>query len=89
MKTTPIERSADGKPANGSDRYSTRGGHVDSAMAALQFRWLQFVDPYAGAPALARWLANEHACREFRYEFNFAGGYLDEGDAGAIGAGAD
>ena len=81
-----IELSADGKPVNRSDRYSARGGNVSNTYTAISFRWLWMIDPYAGAPALAQSLKDEHHCWHFRYDFDHGADYPD---AGGNGGGAD
>ncbi|MEA2709229.1 MAG: hypothetical protein QOF78_1830, partial [Phycisphaerales bacterium] len=80
-----IELGTDGRPAKRSDRFSANAGSASNLLAVTRFRWLTFVDSFAGAPALARWLAEERKCREFRYEFEFRGDYLAD-DVGGAGA---
>jgi hypothetical protein len=80
--TGQIELSADGKPIDRSDRISATGNVTDAA-TLVRFRWLTFVDAFHGAPAIARWLADRHACRDFRYDISSAGDYFPEGAAAA------
>ena len=73
--------AAEGKPVNRSDRFASDSGSASNVMTTIRFRWLMFVEPVDGAPALARWLADEHRCRAFRYEFNMDADYLPDVEA--------
>ena len=61
----------EGKPVNGSDRFSAGLGSASDAGLFVQFRWMTFADPMEGLPALVRWLAGQN-CHGFHYEFNYS-----------------
>jgi hypothetical protein len=60
---------ADGKPVNGSDRFSAKFGSAHHTTLVINIPFLNFDDAAEGAPALVRWL-DARGCQGMKYEFN-------------------
>ena len=64
-----LPEAEDGRLEPEADRFSVRfGGYVSRNGLLIEMGGVDFVQPYAGAPALLEWLC-DRGCREIFYEW--------------------